>query len=194
MASGCGGGVTGRTLPMPLGPAVDAPHSSGVEQHAPGAGAAGSGRIVRPRWRARLVRGFVVVVLLGHAVLLVRGYADPHKFFAYQPFNESSTWRADIVRVTSDGRRIPIDEPWPGDYDWDELVRWRVLQRPELLRHAYSGLGASLDFFDEALDWVAENTPDDDETLFLEARTEAYRNTRGPEVRVLRSPDRAEAG
>jgi hypothetical protein len=178
---------------MPAPDASDAPHSSAVEQHAPAVAAVGSDRIVRPRWRARLVRGFVVVVLVGHAVLLVRGYADPHKFFAFQPFNESSTWRADIVRVTADGRRIPIEEPWPGGYDWDELVDWGVLERPGVRRHAYSGIGASLDFLDQALDWVARNTPEDTETLYLEATTEAYRNTRGPEVRVLRSDVREEA-
>lgn len=178
---------------MPAAVPPDAPHSCGVEQGAPGAGAVGSERIERPRWRARLVRGFVAFVLVGHALLLVRGYADPHKFFAFQPFNESSTWRADIVRVTSDGRRVPIEEPWPGGYEWDELVRWGVLEQPATMRHAYSGLGTSLDFLDDALDWVAEHTPEDRETLYLEAKTEAYRNTRGPEVRVLRSDPRDEA-
>ena len=175
----------------PRGPA-DAPHSSTVEQGASCA-AAGSDRIVRPRWRARLVRGFVIAVLVGHAALLVRGYADPHKFFAFQPFNESSTWRADIVRVTADGRRVPIEEAWPGGYEWDELVGWEVLAQPSRTKHAYSGLGASLDFLDAALDWVADHTPDDTETLYLEARTEAYRNTRGPELGVLRSDVREEA-
>ena len=177
---------------MPAPTPADAPHSSGVEQGAPGADAVGSDRIVRPRWRARLVRGFVAVVLVGHALLIVRGYADPHKFFAFQPFNESSTWRADIVRVTADGRRIPIEEPWPGGYEWDELVRWRVLERPGTMRHAYSGLGTALDFLDDALDWVADHTPDDDETLYLEASVTGYRNTRGPETRVLRSAVREE--
>lgn len=148
---------------------------------------------MRPRWRARLVRGFAALVLLGHGALLARGYADPHKLFAFQPFNESSTWRAEVVRVTADGRRVPIEEPWPGGYDWDELVDWGVLERPTVLRHAYTGLDASLDFLDEALDWVADHTPDDVETLYLEAITEGYRNTRGPEVRVLRSDVREEA-
>ncbi len=170
-----------------------APHLPAVELLAPGAATGGTDRIVRPRWRARLVRCFVVVVLVGQAALLVRGYADPHKLFAFQPFNESSTWRADVVRVTADGRRVPIEEPWPGGYDWDELVGWGVLERPGVLRHAYSGLGASLDFLDEALDWVADHTPDDTETLYLEAVTEGYRNTRGPEVQVLRSELRHEA-
>ena len=150
-------------------------------------------RIVRPQWRARLVRGFVVAVLVVQAGLILRSYSDPHNLYGFQPFNESSTWRADIVRVTVDGRRVPITEPWPGGYDWDELVDWEVLQRPELRKHAYSGLDASLDFLDGALDWVADHTPDDHETRYLEATTEGWRNTRGPEVRVLRSDEREEA-
>lgn len=150
-------------------------------------------RVTRPRWRARLVRVFVVVVLLGQATLVVRSYWDPHNFFGFQPFNESSTWRADIVRVTADGRRVPIDETWPGGYDWDELVGWGVLQHPDRLKHAYSGLGASLDFLDEAIDWVADHTPADTETLYLEAEVTGFRNTRLQETRVLRSDVRDEA-
>jgi hypothetical protein len=150
-------------------------------------------RIERPRWRARLVRAFVALVLVGQAALIVRGYWDPHKFFAFQPFNESSTWRADIVRVTADGERIPIEEPWPGGYDWDDLVGWGVLQDPEQQQHAYSGLDATTDFLGEALDWVADHTPDDHETSYLEARVTGYRNTEGPERLVLRSAPREEA-
>lgn len=150
--------------------------------------------IARPRWRARIVRAFVAAVLVAHAGLLVRSYSDPHNFFGFQPFNESSTWRADIVRVTTDGRRVPIDEPWPGGYRWNDLVDWGVLEHPAQRKHAYSGLDASLDFLDEALDWVADHTPADTETRYLEAAVEGWRNTRGPEVRVLRSDRREEAG
>jgi hypothetical protein len=153
----------------------------------------GPARIRRPRWRARLVRGFFVTVLVGQAVLIVRSYDDPHNFFGFQPFNESSTWKADVVRVTTDGRRIPIDEPWPGGYDWDELVGWRVVQHPDRMKHAYSGLDASLDFFAESLDWVADHTPADTETLYLEADVTGFRNTRGPDRRTLRSDEREEA-
>lgn len=152
------------------------------------------GDVIRPRWRARLVRAFVAVVLVGQAALLVRAYWDPHVFFGFQPFNESSTWRADIVRVTADHRRIPIDDDWPGGYDWNELMGWGPLQNPERMRHAFSSLDAMLDFFDEALDWVADNTPDDDETLYLEAEVTAFRNTRGPIHRTFRSDARDEAG
>ncbi len=150
-------------------------------------------RIERPRWRARLVRGFFAAVLLVQAGLIVRSYWDPHNFFGYQPFNESSEWRADIVRVTSDGRRVPISEAWPGGYRWNDLIGWGVLEDPGRRKHAYAGLGASLDFLDDSLDWVADHTPDDHETLYLEADVEGWHNTRGPQPRVLRSDVREEA-
>lgn len=140
------------------------------------------------------MRAFVAFVLVGQAALLVRAYADPHSYFGFQPFPESSTWEAEIVRVTADGRRVGIDEPWPGGYDWNDLVRWGVLEHPERRRHAYVSFGASIDFLDEALDWVADNTPEDDETRYLEASVEGTRNARGPVRLVLRSDEREEVG
>ena len=131
-----------------------------------------------------------VAVVVTQGLLALNGYREPHKFFAFQPFNESSTWEADIVRVTRDGDRIPIDESWSG-YDWNTLVDIAALQNPEHLRHAYMGVGATLDFLDEALDWVATHTPDDHETEYLEATVTYYENTRGPHQVVLRSNERS---
>lgn len=147
------------------------------------------GRERRQSWRRPLVTGFVVAVLAVQIGFAVNGYRDPHKFFAFQPFNESSTWRADIVRVTWNGERVPIDEGWDG-YDWDGLVGMAALRGPERLRHAYMGVGATVDFLDDALDWVATNTPDDHETRYLEATVTSFENTRGPTVTVLRSVER----
>jgi hypothetical protein len=136
------------------------------------------------------VRAFVVVVLAAQVAFALNGYRDPHKFFAFQPFNESSTWTADIVRVTWSGERIPIDEEWFG-YDWDGLVHMAALQHPGRLRHAYMGVDATVDFLDEALDWAATHTPADPETRYLEATVTTFENTRGPSVKVLRSVERA---
>lgn len=148
----------------------------------------------RPAWRVRTAQIFFVVVLLAQAGLILRGYHDPHKFFGYQPFNESDTWQADLWRVTADGERVPIvDGRWSG-YDWDDLVGVPRLRGPERLRHASSGAAATLDFLDEALDWVAAHTPDDTETRHLEAEVTWYRNSRGPFTTVLRSEARDEAG
>lgn len=130
----------------------------------------------------------VVALQVGFAL---NGYREPHKFFAFQPFNESSTWTAEIVRVTWDGERIPVEEPWAdGAYDWDTLVDMAALQHPERLRHAYMGVGATVDFLDDALDWVATHTPADRQTRYLEADVTYYENTRGPRHTTLRSVQR----
>ena len=133
--------------------------------------------------------GFIVAVLGVQIGFAINGYRDPHKFFAFQPFNESSTWKADIVRVTRTGERVSIGDEW--DYDWDDLVGMAALQGPGRLRHAYMGVGATVDFLDDALDWVATHTPDDHETRYLEATVTTFENTRGPTVTVLRSIERA---
>jgi hypothetical protein len=147
---------------------------------------------VQQRWRRRAVTGFVVAVLATQVGFALNGYRDPHKFFAFQPFNESSTWQADIVRVTWAGERLPVDGGWAG-YDWNELVDMAALRSPTATRHAYMGVGATVDFLAEALDWVATHTPDDRETRYLEATVTTYENTRGPTVTVLRSVERGES-
>lgn len=143
-------------------------------------------RVYGPRWRARLVRIFFAVVVVGQAVLVLRSYDDPHNFFGFQPFNESSTWEAEIVAVQPDGTEIDLRDGWYG-YDWNELVHISALQHPWRQRHAYSGIGTTLDFLDEALDWIAANTPRDTTTAYLEARVTYFRNTEGPHRTVLRS-------
>ena len=133
-----------------------------------------------------MVVALVVVVQLG---LVARGYWSDHKELAFQMFPESSTWRADIVRVTADGDRIPITEPWAG-YRWADLVEGRGLDRPDQRRHADAGVDNQLAFLDSALDWVAGHTPRDSETLYIEAIVTYWHNTDPPEVVRLRSRDR----
>jgi hypothetical protein len=137
----------------------------------------------------RLVVALVVVLQLA---LVVRGYWSAHKEFAFQMFPESSTWRAEIVRVTTDGGRVPVTRPWAG-YRWEQLVAGRGLSHPELRHHADAGLDNQLAFLDAALDYVADNTPRDDDTRYLEATVTTWHNTDGPEVTVLRSDDRPDA-
>jgi hypothetical protein len=131
----------------------------------------------------RLVVALVVVVQLG---LVARGYWSDHKEFAFQMFPESSTWRADIVRVEADGDRVPITEPWTG-YRWGDLVVGRGLDRPGVRHHADAGVDNQLAYLDSALDWVATHTPRDDQTLYLEARVTYWHNDEPPAVVVLRS-------
>lgn len=143
-------------------------------------------RRIRTSARRLVVGGFVALQL----VLVVRAYHAPHKEFGYQMFPEASRWRADIVRVTDDGRRVPVREPWFG-YEWSALVSGRGLTAPWIERHADSGLDRQLQFLEEALDWVASNTPDDLETRYLEATVEATHNTRPVTIRTIRSEERS---
>ena len=131
----------------------------------------------------------VVVLQLG---FIARGYSADHKEFAFQMFPESSTWRADVVRVTADGRRVPVEIPWDG-YTWDGLVTERGLSYPSFRHHADAGLDNQLAFLRSALDWVAANTPRDHATRYLEARVTAWHNDDAPRVEVYRSPPREEA-
>jgi hypothetical protein len=147
------------------------------------------------RSRVRLVgrRVVVVAVVVLQLGLVARGYWSDHKQFAFQMFPESSTWRATVVRVTADGRRVPIERPWSG-YRWDELVRGRGLSFPSIRHHADAGLDNQLAFLEAALDWVAANTPRDRETRYLEATVTSWHNADAPRVGVLRSSVREGAG
>lgn len=138
--------------------------------------------------RVRVVARRVVVaaVVVTQLVFIARGYWSDHKEFAFQMFPESSTWRADVVRVTNDGRRVPVEVPWAG-YRWAELVPNEGLSYPAVRRHATAGLDNQLAFLDSALDWVADHTPRDHETRYLEARVTAWHNADPPQVSLLRS-------
>jgi hypothetical protein len=137
-----------------------------------------------PRVIARRVVVLAVVVLqLG---FVVRGYSSDHKPFAFQMFPEASTWRADVVRVTADGRRVPVERPWSG-YRWDELAPAVGLRQPAVRHHADAGLANQLAFLRSALDWVADNTPRDRETRYLEARVTSWHNVDRPRITVYRS-------
>jgi hypothetical protein len=138
--------------------------------------------------RVRVVcrRIVVLAVVLLQLAFIARGYSADHKEFAFQMFPESSTWRADVVRVTATGSRVPIELPWFG-YRWDRLVTERGLSYPAVRRHADAGLDNQLAFLRAALDWVAENTPRDHETRYLEARVTEWHNDDPVRVETFRS-------
>jgi hypothetical protein len=141
---------------------------------------------VTPRTRVVGRRLVVLAVVLLQLGFIARGYWSDHKEFAFQMFPESSTWRASVVRVTADGRRVPIEVPWSG-YRWDELVRDRGLSYPAVRHHADAGLDNQLAFLRAALDWVADNTPRDRETRYLEATVTSWHNADAPTTEVFRS-------
>lgn len=143
-----------------------------------------------PRPSRPLLRRFVFVgLLVAQAFFVVRAYWAPHNEFGFQMFPEASQWQAAIVRVTVAGERVPVDEPWSG-YVWSELVTERGLARTGYRKHAVNGLDSQLAFLADALDWVADHTPDDRETRYYEAVVTAWHNDDPPETTVLRSKER----
>ena len=151
----------------------DVCHSSGVES------------------RHRVIGRRVVVasVVAAQVALVARGYWSDHKEFAFQMFPEASTWRANIVRVTLDGERVPVHQPWSG-YRWEDLAPGRGLSYPGVRHHADAGVDNQLAFLDAALDYVAEHTTRDVETRYLEATVTYWYNADDPSVVVLRSDER----
>lgn len=145
----------------------------------------------RPPTGVRRARRLVVVGLVALQLgMVVRAYWAPHMEFGFQMFPEASQWQADVVRVTADGRRVSIEEPWFG-YEWNDLVQGRGLGTPWRRKHADAGLDNQLEFLAEALDWVAANTPRDDETVRLEAKVTLWHNMGDPRRVVLTSDDRS---
>jgi hypothetical protein len=125
-------------------------------------------------------RAVFVGVLALQALLLVRGASSDHKEFAWRPFPESSTWRADIVRVTADGTRVPVP-----DREWGALVRTRRLARASVWHHADTGVASQLAFLDAALEWYADRLGPG--TRHVEATVTYWRNDDEPRTVVLRS-------
>ena len=139
----------------------------------------------------RIGRRVVVTLLMAASlVTIVRGYDDPHKVFAFQPFREASTWRAEVYRQTAVGELISIDEPWPGGYRWADLVSGRGLDRPRVSKHAVGSVDSILDLLEGALAYVADHTPRDGETVRLVADVTVVRNADAPRTVRLWSQDR----
>jgi hypothetical protein len=134
------------------------------------------------------VLAFALVVVVQLA-FIVAGYSSDHKTFAFQMFPEASTWQADVVRVTDDGRRVPVSEPWAG-YRWESLVPDSAMTYPSVRHHADAGIDNQLAFLLAALNYVAGHTPRDHETRYLEARVTSWHNDDPARVEVLRSRSR----
>jgi hypothetical protein len=130
------------------------------------------------------------IIVLGVVALqlafVVRAYSSDHKVFGFQMFPESSTWQAEIVRVTRDGQRTPVEQAWSG-YRWNDLVGDVGLQNPAVRHHADAGLDNQLAYLRSALDWVAGNTPRDHDTRYLEATVTSWHDADPPRVTVYRS-------
>lgn len=145
----------------------------------------------RPSVHVRRVarRAVFVLVIVLQVAFVMRAYWAPHMEFGFQMFSEASAWQARIVRVTVDGQRVAVTEPWSG-YEWAGLVDDPGLADFDHRHHADGGVDNQLALLDEALEWVAANTPVDTETRFYEATVTTWFNGDPPLITVHRSSDR----
>ncbi|MET0385193.1 MAG: hypothetical protein ABW321_04500 [Polyangiales bacterium] len=119
---------------------------------------------------------------------VLNAYHDPLKRFGYQPFAESTVWRAEIDTVDVHGEHATVTDGFAG-YRWSDLVRERV-GHPFHTQATSSGIGASLYFLQRALDYVADHTPNDHDTQYLEARVWYRKNRQAERWVTLRSKRR----
>ena len=145
--------------------------------------------MIRETARVHLRRVVFTGVIVLQMVFVVRAYWAPHMEFGFHMFPEASSWQAEIVRVTANGDRIPVRQPWFG-YQWNDLAPDRGLASPWDRHHADDGIDNQIAFLREALAWVAANTPRDTETRYYEATVTTWFNLRGPTTTTLRSPER----
>ena len=137
-----------------------------------------------------LRRVLATLVVAAQLALVVAAYPADHPVFGFQMFPESSDWRADIYRITPGGERIDVRDDWPGGYRWSDLAPVRSLGDPFTRGHADAGLDAQIDFFTHALQWAADHTPLDTESVALEADVTVWFNDDPPRTFTIRTRER----
>jgi hypothetical protein len=144
---------------------------------------------------AGAARRIVVVFAVAAALTaVVAGSVSTWRPYAWRMFPEASTWEASVVRVTRAGERVDVRDEWPGGYEWGDLVAGSGLERVFVRQPADYGVAVSTDKLAAALDWVAGHTPNDGETVWLEATVRTSHNGRPDTVVTLRSPPRLDGG
>jgi hypothetical protein len=142
----------------------------------------------RPTIKPALILAFCVLYLSIQAFFIVRAHFVVDKRFGFWMFAESSRFKAELYREFADGRlEKALHGQWwvtTADgryilYSWDNYVRRFRLNPLERFSRAKRGIGVTLEYFQQALDYVAERIPEDRETVKLVLRVQ-YRKAGGP--------------
>jgi len=125
--------------------------------------------------------------------LIINAHFQTDKRFGFWMFAESSRYRAILYRELGDGtwewaRYGQWTTPVPGNrmltYHWDYFVRDFRLNGLDRWKRAKTGFGVTTNYLHRALDYVAEHTPNDRETVRLILKLE-YRIAGGPEQEAI---------
>ena len=127
--------------------------------------------------RRAAILGFCAAYFGGQLALVSWSYYRGDRLGGYQMFAETTFFTARLYRVTADGRReLARTGSWTARdaagrsraYRWGSFVNDFRLDRLENRTRAKIGIGATLKFFQHALDHVARSIPEDRETARFE--------------------------
>ena len=148
------------------------------------------------------ILGFCTVFFGGQVAVIAGSYVRGDRLGGYQMFAETTYFTARLYRVTAEGKReLARGGAWRArdsaggnlTYHWGRLVDDFKLDRLERRTRAKIGIGTTLKFFQDALDYVAIHIPEDRETSRLELVVE-YETASGKRGEArLTSPVRPEA-
>jgi hypothetical protein len=142
------------------------------------------------------IRGRVVFCALffgSEGVLIATAGMRSDRSYGFRMFPESSSIVAHMSRRLADGQLVPIDSAekkgrWQAHdcggavhtFSWGKMVRFPAPARLDTFVGAPYGVENEIQRTRDAMQWVADHTPDDCETKALVATIEARKNGRPP--------------
>ena len=157
-----------------------------------------SARVPSPALRRRgwAILAFLVAYLGVQVFMIVRGHFVPNKHFAFWMFPESTYFTARLSRELEDGTVVRTSrggvwsvptESGLVTYRWTRFVDGYRMDVLDTRQRAKGVFDETVDYFQHALNYVAERIPEDTSTRKLRLSIE-YRRAGGPsEVLVLES-------
>lgn len=150
------------------------------------------------RRKALFVLAFCSFYVFLQLFLIVRGHFVSSKHFGFWMFPESTYFTATLSRVLADGREVKTKrgawsvqgETGKVRYKWKDFVNGYRMDQLEVRQRSKGTFDDTLKYFQHALNYVAERTPEDKVTRQFVMRIE-YRRAGGPkEILVLKSTPR----
>ena len=122
------------------------------------------------------------------AILIATAGMRTDRSFGFRMFPESSSIVVHLARRLADGQLVPLDRKghWEArdcggashPFDWGKMVRFPAPARIEAQVGAPYGIENEVQRTRDAMQWVADHTPDDCETRAFVATVDARKNGR----------------
>jgi len=146
----------------------------------------------RSKRKAWFILAFCSLYIAVQLTFIVRGHFVSSKHFAFWMFPESTYFTASLRRVLADGRQVKTakgswivqTESGQVRYKWQSFVTGYLLDRLEVRQRGKGTFNDTLKYYQAALNYVAERTPQDKETYQLVMKIR-YRRAGGPEETIV---------